>query len=407
MTRAQPSGWDRLIAAYAGMTIPYPKLKAITLAQWILESARGTSKLAVEHNNFAGLKYRDRMKDHATPIDYIAHDGEDTYCKFKDVKAFIAGYWHFIDSGPYGGYKEFADDPAGYIAHLQKCGYAGDAKYASKVLKLQGEAQQLLGGSDDGDEPERPPRSTFGDYAPPYFEKVAGIEHVVRGVRPKGLEGLIVHFDAYRIKTAGNGPENSDIRTVEMLRTGEQNKYHYGGISRSGRVFIPENFKWNEWGYHAGPSKCPVTQRLGVSEYYVGFELNNPGRLLPVQEDGVFCPWYNLMRNSDDRPILDSKGRGFRKSEKDEWYTESQARYATGGNIAPGWYLPYSDAQFEALTNVIGYLLNQFPDSFSISKVLGHDEVSPGRKNDPGGALATSGQVMTMADFRAYLNEKF
>ncbi len=33
-------------------------LKEVTLSQWLLESARATSKLAVSANNFAGLKWR-------------------------------------------------------------------------------------------------------------------------------------------------------------------------------------------------------------------------------------------------------------------------------------------------------------------------------------------------------------
>ncbi|WP_242064880.1 glucosaminidase domain-containing protein [Nostoc sp. FACHB-133] len=33
-------------------------LKEVTLAQWLLESARGKSDLAVNTNNFAGLKWQ-------------------------------------------------------------------------------------------------------------------------------------------------------------------------------------------------------------------------------------------------------------------------------------------------------------------------------------------------------------
>ena len=38
--------------------IHLPIIKEVTLAQWLLESGRATSKLANEAKNFAGLKWR-------------------------------------------------------------------------------------------------------------------------------------------------------------------------------------------------------------------------------------------------------------------------------------------------------------------------------------------------------------
>lgn len=250
---------------------------------------------------------------------------------------------------------------------------------------------------------ERPNRSGFGVYAPPLFKVATGIQHVVQGTRPNGLEGLIVHFDASRVRKAGNGPEDSDNQTLSVLKWGEQQRFHYGEISRTGAIFLPENFEWNEWGFHAGKSVCPVTGRSGVSRYYVGFEMNNPGILYEAQEDGVFCPWFNSVRNSDGAVVLDKRGRCTRVSANAEWYRGSEVRrVAAEGNIKAGVYLPYSFEQFEALTNLCLYLAKTFP-SFSLDRVLGHDEVAPNRKNDPGGALANPTQLMTMAEFRAYL----
>lgn len=251
---------------------------------------------------------------------------------------------------------------------------------------------------------ERPDRSQFHDYVPPRFKVAAGVRHRVQGRRPGGLEGLVVHFDAYRIKKAGNGAEDSDARSLDMMRSGQANGFHYGEISRTGTIFLAENFEWSEWGSHAGASRCPVTQRAGVSRYYVGFEMNNPGRLYEAQEDGVFCPWFNTIRDADGDVILDARGRCHRKSVHDEWYAAPEVRtVATDGNIKAGTYLPYSFDQFEALTNLCLYLAKTFPTTFSLDRVLGHDEVAPARKNDPGGALADPARLMTMAAFRAYL----
>jgi len=252
----------------------------------------------------------------------------------------------------------------------------------------------------------RPSRAEIGDYAPPLFETAPGIRHAARGKRPHGLEGLIVHFDAYRIKAAGNGADDSDRRALDTLRGGQTNGYHYGAISRSGRIFLPEGFTWDSWGYHAGVSSCPVTGRSGVSQFYVGFELNNPGKLFPTADPKVFCPWFNVVLNAKKQPVLDSKGRATRRSANDEWYADTDVRHASGGNIKDGWYLPYSFAQLESLTNVVIYLARRFPGSFKIDQVLGHDEVAPTRKNDPGGAMGDPAEVMTMADYRAFVKTR-
>lgn len=255
---------------------------------------------------------------------------------------------------------------------------------------------------DDGD---RPDRSHLHDDSPPRFKTAPGVRHRIRGRRPSGLEGLIVHFDAYRIKKAGNGVEDSDARSLDMMRTAQGNGFHYGEISRSGTIFLAENFEWGEWGSHAGESTCPATGRDSVSRYYVGFEMNNPGLLYEAQEDGVFCPWFNSVLDAHKRVVLDTRGRCTRRSATDEWYAASEVRRvaAQTGNITPGAYLPYSFDQFEALTNLCLYLARTFPATFSLDRVFGHDEVAPTRKNDPGGALADPARMMTMAQFRTYL----
>jgi|GEM_PF-1563874 len=254
---------------------------------------------------------------------------------------------------------------------------------------------------------DRPDRRAMGDYVPPDIRVVPGVRHKAQGLRPGGLEGLIVHFDAYRIRAAGNGPEASDSRTLDMLRSGEDNGFHYVEISRTGTIFMPEGFNWLEWGSHAGTSRCPRTGRTGVSRYYVGVEMNNPGVLYPTADPDIFCPWFNARRNEQGNVILDAQGKCVRRSASDEWYKQSEVRFVPAqGNIHPHWYLPYSHAQFEALTNLVLYLARRYPDSFRIENVLGHDEVAPTRKDDPGGALASPDEVMTMEAFRTYLRDR-
>lgn len=141
------NAWARLIASARRQTRPR-ELMVATLAQWAVESGRGSSALARDHYNFAGLKYRARMRDWAEPVDYRGSDGDlATYCGFVSEEAFIAGYWHFIESGPYGGWEAFEDDGPGFIRHIWRSGYAADPDYVGKVNALIGEARALLLGA--------------------------------------------------------------------------------------------------------------------------------------------------------------------------------------------------------------------------------------------------------------------
>jgi N-acetyl-anhydromuramyl-L-alanine amidase AmpD len=263
--------------------------------------------------------------------------------------------------------------------------------------------------ADDPVDPDadRPDRNRFGDDVPPVFETVAGVAHAAQGARPNGLEGLIVHFDAFRIRAAGNGAEDSDRRSIQMINSGKANGFHYLEISRTGKIFLPDAWSWSQWGSHAGQSLCPATGRTGVSRFYAGAEMNNPGMLFTTSDPNVLVPWYNTLRNSKGVTILDGQGHATRLSANDEWYKPSEARLVkpAEGSIKVGWYLPYSHAQFEALTNLCLHLARKF-SSFSLDKVFGHDEVAPNRKNDPGGALANPAERMTMKEFRAFLKSR-
>jgi hypothetical protein len=132
-----------LVKGYAAAPIEFEHLKPVTLAQWLLESGRGSSRLATEHLNFAGLKWREELAGFASKIAYDAHDGTDFYCEFANIERFIQGYWHFIDRPPYAGWRSHATTGASYIEFVGSR-YTPTAGYAGAVLNLLGEAQGLL-----------------------------------------------------------------------------------------------------------------------------------------------------------------------------------------------------------------------------------------------------------------------
>lgn len=133
----------RLATVYANEAIRYPQLKAVSLAQWMLESGHGSSKLAQDHYNFGGLKWRPEMALFATKVTYGAHDGTDAYCKFASLESFVSGYWAFIGRAPYSGWESHTATAEDYIRFIGPI-YTPSAGYADKVLALVPKAQALL-----------------------------------------------------------------------------------------------------------------------------------------------------------------------------------------------------------------------------------------------------------------------
>jgi N-acetylmuramoyl-L-alanine amidase len=133
----------RLATIYALEHIRHPQLKAVTLAQWLLESGRGTSDLAKLHYNFGGLKWRPEMGLFATKIRYQAHDGAEDYCKFASLESFISGYWAFIGRPPYSGWEQHVATGEDYIRYIGKT-YTPKPSYPDDVLGLVAEAKALL-----------------------------------------------------------------------------------------------------------------------------------------------------------------------------------------------------------------------------------------------------------------------
>lgn len=137
--------FEELTVRYKAVAVAFPALKPITLAQWILESGRGTSKLAQEHLNFAGLKWRSEMVGFATPVEYEAHDSLDYYCKFRSLDDFIIGYWKFLSRNPYQGWENFAaESPEAFIRFIGPIFNPIGRTYVDRVLALVPEATMRL-----------------------------------------------------------------------------------------------------------------------------------------------------------------------------------------------------------------------------------------------------------------------
>lgn len=115
------------------------------IAQAILESAYGTSELAVNACNFFGLKYREgRCKTCIGIYDKVGSeqnsDGSYTssamkWCKFEDMENGVIGYFDFTNISNYANLKGVTD-PREYLENIKVDGYATSLNYVDNLMAV-------------------------------------------------------------------------------------------------------------------------------------------------------------------------------------------------------------------------------------------------------------------------------
>ena len=108
---------------------------SITLAQGLLESGAGKSRLATEANNHFGIKCHDWTGKRI----FQADDGpNDCFRKYSHAKDSYADHSLFLTGRPrYASlFKLSVTDYRGWAKGLQQCGYATDRAYANKLIKI-------------------------------------------------------------------------------------------------------------------------------------------------------------------------------------------------------------------------------------------------------------------------------
>lgn len=222
-----------LAEAYRSFDTEFPQLRAVTVAQWILESGYGHSRLATDHFNFGGLKWRSEMEGYAEPVDYHAHDGEDRYCKFASPEAFIVGYWRFMERAPYEGWRDHADDGERFIRFVGPT-YTPTALYAETVIGLIPKATALLGDVGAEDAPKLP--GTTAPMKPP----IEFLQSPNRSSRNgAAIKRIIMHYTTSR---------NADGTISWFKNPASQRSAHYL-IARSGKIY--QMVSDNEKAWHA------------------------------------------------------------------------------------------------------------------------------------------------------------
>lgn len=409
-----------LARAIASTKTEFPHLKEIILAQAILESGRGTTKLAKEHLNFWGLKYRPEMVAIATKV-YYSTDSEPTggaeFCKFKSHSDAVLGYWQFINREPYVGYRNNVVTQELYLKFIGKTfcppGYSaawvavhGGKNYheyiitnllpeAKELLKAFSEIKPIVGSvTIDGKTED----FKYMDYLEIYlrlkikdgFNQITMSkkqEPVIMPDNKKEVELWIPFALRYPKKMRAGGkfrkgyPEfllvhfNAGRDGTGTLDYGIEKGYSFLLITRNGQLH--QAAPLNEWGYHAGAS---FKEGYGesVSQYCVGVEISAAGKCDEVTVNGVkkYKAWFH--------------------TKESEYFDASEMRYSAGTEEkAKGWFQMYTKEQEATLIKLLAWLESNNPSVFKIEHTTGHENVATpkGRKNDPSASLS-----MTMAE---------
>lgn len=192
-------------------------------------------------------------------------------------------------------------------------------------------------------------------------------------------KGLVVHWTAGHRDSLTNG--------FSIMKSGG---HLYLLIDKDGN--LGQTNPLNEWGYHAGQSKFPGITG-GVSPHFAGVEVQAAGNVTP--HNGGFYPWWDKKK--------DAKGNytGPHQFLAKNRISAEEVKYsAKKDNIAAGYYHIYTEKQMITLRKLVAWLHLNHPTVFSLDRVVGHDEVSPGRKTDPGASIVHEGKVLSMPEFR-------
>lgn len=113
----------------------------------------------------------------------------------------------------------------------------------------------------------------------------------------------------------------------------------------------------NKIAWHAGESR--LGNRTWLNKYSIGIEIVNAG-FLTEKSDGSFTTWYGDPVKKEDAVLLKHKN----ESKEKYWHT-------------------YTKNQIDSVKELCEILC----DEFGIEYIVGHDDISPGRKQDPGPAF--------------------
>lgn len=166
------------------------------------------------------------------------------------------------------------------------------------------------------------------------------------GTFANGLpDTVVIHF------TGGSSAESS---ARHLCKPSAKASAHLV-IGRDGKVYQLAPFNRVAW--HAG--KSTWKDRTGLNQYAIGIEIDNAGRLSDNGQ-GDFQTWFG--KNLPQSEVF----QGTHRNQSD-----------------PGYWHAYTESQIGRVFEVCELLI----DYCGIGDIVGHEEIAPGRKVDPGPAF--------------------
>ncbi len=157
------------------------------------------------------------------------------------------------------------------------------------------------------------------------------------------LDTVIIHY------TAGNSVDEA----VDILCDQERKVSAHLVVARDGG--LTQLLPFDVIGWHAGQSRWG--DREGFNRYSIGIEIVNAGR-------------------------LERQGERFASWKGDEYGPEEVVEAVHRHQTQPSFWHKFTTAQVET----VEALCRLLADEYGVVHILGHDEVAPGRKIDPGPA---------------------
>jgi len=155
---------------------------------------------------------------------------------------------------------------------------------------------------------------------------------------------IVVHY------TAGTSAAGS----ISWLCNKDANASAHFVIGRDGA--ITQLVRTDKIAWHAGKSSW--NDKNYLNSYSIGIEIDNAGRLQKKGDD--WCAWTGKKIPNDEVVLATHKN----ESSESAWHA-------------------YTEVQLQALISLTSTLV----DKFGCSEILGHDDIAPMRKSDPGPAF--------------------
>ncbi|QIG67938.1 N-acetylmuramoyl-L-alanine amidase lysozyme-like protein [Rhizobium phage RHph_Y68] len=169
---------------------------------------------------------------------------------------------------------------------------------------------------------------------------------------------IVVHY------TAGGDYEN-DVKTLSS--SPKQVSCHLVIGRDQGQITQVGNFDQIQW--HAGASQWEGIN--GLNSYSIGIEMTNPGWMELSADKKTATTYYGKRYSVEGNNLI-------------------IARHKALGEKEYAW-LPYTQFQLQALQDIVEALKAEYP---SIKEVVGHEQISPGRKQDPAIGIILSQKLL-------------